>query len=87
MKVEKITIVSSKGKAQTMTLKEAKELYESLDEIFGSKMLYEPPRYIFEKQSSIINPWPQIIYGDTTLTTTSTTTGGLRVVGETAGEG
>ena len=83
MKVEKITIVSSKGKAQTLTLKEAKELYESLGEIFGSKTIYEPPRYIFEKQNPFVNPWPHITYGDKTITTSTS----LDMLTETAGEG
>lgn len=78
MKIKNITIVSSRGKAQTMTLKEAKELYESLDEIFGSKLLFNPPVYV-ERPINPYNP-PWTIYGDNTIPCMS-------LLSETAGEG
>lgn len=80
MKIKNITIVSSKGKAQTMSLKEAKELYESLDEIFGSKALFNPP-VIIERHidRSPYPQWPQIWCSDSTSP--------LSLLSETAGEG
>lgn len=75
MKIKSITIISAKGKTQTMSLEEAKELYDSLGEIFESETIYTPQPftqpYVFERYRPYVDPWPTIVYGDRTITTTT----------------
>jgi len=48
IKLEKIGLATADGQEVSLTIKEAKELYEQLHELFGSKTTYVPynPVYI-----------------------------------------
>jgi len=83
-KIKNITIESKRGKAQTLTLEEARELYDSLDLIFGGKQMFSPPVYV-ETSRPLYHPpgYPWVTYGDSTKTTSAN----LNILTETAGEG